>query len=86
MTVDRPTDQWLTVAEAARSTVMHAERLRSLARRGGIQSRRGNAGLEVLVADGQPVRIRSTGDRPRPSGRTDRTPTEPTDRQEEIRP
>jgi hypothetical protein len=83
MTVDRPTDQWLTVAEAARSTGMHAERLRSLARRGGIQSRRGNAGLEVLVADGQPVRIRSTGDRPRPSGRPTET-DRPTDRQEEI--
>jgi chromosome segregation ATPase len=73
MTVDRPTDQWLTVAEAARSTGMHAERLRSLARRGGIQSRRGNAGLEVLVADGQPAHARPTNDRPRP-----------TDRQEEI--
>ena len=87
MTVDRPTDQWLTVAEAARSTGMHAERLRSLARRGGIQSRRGNAGLEVLVADGQPAHARPTNDRPRPSGRPSGRPTEtdrPTDQQEEI--
>jgi hypothetical protein len=60
MTVDRPTDQWLTVAEAARSTGLHAERLRSLAQRGSIQSRRSNAGLGALVADGQPVHTRPT--------------------------
>jgi hypothetical protein len=83
MTVDRPTDQWLTVAEAARSTGLNAERLRSLARRGSIECRRGNAGIEVHIIDGRPVELRSPTDRPRPSGRPRDRPTE-TDRTEEI--
>jgi hypothetical protein len=78
-----PTDQWLTVAEAARTTGLNAERLRSLARRGSIECRRGNAGLEVHVIDDRPVELRSATDRPRPSGRPRSRPTE-TDRTEEI--
>jgi hypothetical protein len=78
-----PTDQWLTVAEAARTTGLNAERLRSLARRGSIECRRGNAGLEVHVIDGRPVELRSATDRSRPSGRSRSRPTE-TDRTEEI--
>jgi hypothetical protein len=74
------TDQWLTVAEAARSTGLNPERLRSLARRGSIESRRGNAGLEVHIVDGRPV---ATNDRPRPSGRPRNRPAE-ADRAEEI--
>ena len=37
---------WLTIAEAAKATGWNPERLRSLARRGTITSRRGNRGLE----------------------------------------
>lgn len=45
---------WLAIAEAARATGWNPERLRSLARRGTIVTRRGNRGLEVLVAEGRP--------------------------------
>lgn len=45
---------WLAIAEAARATGWNPERLRSLARRGTIVTRRGNRGLEILVADGRP--------------------------------
>jgi hypothetical protein len=84
---DQPTELWLTVAEAARSTGLNAERLRSLARRGSIECRRGNAGLEVHIIDGRPVELRSPTDRPRPSGRPLGRPTNQpieTDRAEEI--
>ena len=45
---------WLSIAEAARATGWNPERLRSLARRGTIVTRRGNRGLEVYVAAGRP--------------------------------
>ena len=45
---------WLTIAEAAKATGWKPERLRSLARRGTIVTRRGNRGLEVLVAENRP--------------------------------
>jgi hypothetical protein len=62
---DRPSG-WLTVVDAARATAWHPERLRSLARRGMVVSRRGNRGLEILVEHGLP---RPTGDQLRPRGR-----------------
>ncbi|HEX6014998.1 MAG TPA: hypothetical protein VFY87_25010 [Geminicoccaceae bacterium] len=68
---DRPSG-WLVVAEAARATGWHPERLRSLARRGMVTSRRGNRGLEVLVEHGLP---RPTGDQLRPRGRPTAGPT-----------
>jgi hypothetical protein len=57
---------WLAIAEAARATGWNPERLRSLARRGTIVTRRGNRGLEILVADGRP---RGQDGRPRAEGR-----------------
>lgn len=57
---------WLTIAEAARATGWNPERLRSLARRGTIVTRRGNRGLEILVAGGRP---RSLDGRPLPDPR-----------------
>jgi chromosome segregation ATPase len=67
----RPSDAsvWLTVAEAAKATKEHPERLRSLARRGKVASRRGNRGTEILVEGG---RIRPAEAQPRPPGRADR--------------
>jgi hypothetical protein len=69
------TDGWLTATAASRATGLHVERLRSLARRGAIETRRGNAGLEIHVVDGQPVWLRPPSVRPffagRPAGRTD---------------
>jgi hypothetical protein len=62
---DRPSG-WLTVVDAARATAWHPERLRSLARRGMVVSRRGNRGLEILVEHGLP---RPTGNQLRPRGR-----------------
>lgn len=53
-TAGEPPSAWLVIAEAARSTGWNPERLRSLARRGTIASRRGNRGLEVLVEQGKP--------------------------------
>jgi hypothetical protein len=58
--------EWLAIAEAARVTGWNPERLRSLARRGTITSRRGNRGLEILVENGRP---RSVDGRPQPDGR-----------------
>jgi hypothetical protein len=69
---DRPSSGWLTVVDAARATGWHPERLRSLARRGMVVSRRGNRGLEILVEHGLP---RPTGDRLRPRGRPAAEPT-----------
>ncbi len=57
---------WLAVPEAARATGWNPERLRSLARRGTITSRRGNRGLEILVEAGRP---RSRDGQPQPDGR-----------------
>ena len=57
---------WLTIAEAARVSGWNPERLRSLARRGSIVTRRGNRGLEILVAGGRP---RSLDGRPLPDPR-----------------
>ncbi len=57
---------WLPVAEAARATGWNPERLRSLARRGTIVTRRGNRGLEIRVEAGRP---RTHDGRPQPDGR-----------------
>ena len=65
---------WLTVAEAARVTGEHPERLRSLARRGKLHNRRGNRWLEILIESG---RARPTNPQSRPHGRPDRLKTEP---------
>jgi hypothetical protein len=62
-----PPGAWLAIADAARSTGWNPERLRSLARRGTIASRRGNRGLEILVEQGRP---RSLDGSPVSSGRS----------------
>ena len=64
---------WLAVPEAARATGWNPERLRSLARRGTITSRRGNRGLEILVEAGRP---RSRDGQPQPDGRPAATTAE----------
>lgn len=68
---DEPPSTWLAIADAARSTGWNPERLRSLARRGTIASRRGNRGLEILVEQGRP---RSLDGNPTPPGRSRGTP------------
>jgi hypothetical protein len=62
-----PPPAWLAIAEAARATGWNPERLRSLARRGTIVTRRGNRGVEILVDQGRP---RSPDGRPLPEGRS----------------
>lgn len=57
---------WLAVHDAAKATGWNPERLRSLARRGTITSRRGNRGLEILIEDG---RARTLDGQPQPDGR-----------------
>ncbi|MFL5337760.1 MAG: hypothetical protein ACJ8H8_32475 [Geminicoccaceae bacterium] len=59
--------EWLAIPEAARVTGWNPERLRSLARRGTIVTRRGNRGLEVLVEGGRP---RGSDGRPLAAGRS----------------
>jgi hypothetical protein len=56
-TEERP---WLSLVEAAAATGWHPERLRSLARRGTIQSQRGNKGLLVQLPDDLVATDRST--------------------------
>jgi predicted RNase H-like nuclease (RuvC/YqgF family) len=46
--------RWLAIAEAARATGWNPERLRWLARRGTIVTRRGNRGIEILIEEGRP--------------------------------
>lgn len=62
---------WLAVPDAAKATGWNPERLRSLARRGTITSRRGNRGLEILIEDG---RARTLDGQPQPDGRPGKSP------------
>ncbi|MFZ1428738.1 MAG: hypothetical protein WAS21_18440 [Geminicoccaceae bacterium] len=79
---------WLAVPDAAKATGWNPERLRSLARRGTITSRRGNRGLEILIEDG---RARTLDGQPQPDGRptgtpvTDGTSAPASDQHERIR-
>lgn len=63
---------WLAVPDAAKATGWNPERLRSLARRGTITSRRGNRGLEILIEDG---RARTPDGQPQPDGRPATAPS-----------